>query len=157
MLFAESQISIENFYGIELADFATEVAILSLWIAKHQMNAEFKEKFTAFDTIHDQARPTNALTAIAEALRSDGVFFMGDIKFSSALEDNIGNPFAPSIFAFSVFHGLTVSLAYGGEGLGTAWGEQLAIDKLKEAGFSEIETKHAEDDFLNVYYVARKA
>lgn len=45
VLFAESRISIENFYGIELADFATEVAILSLWIAKHQMNSEFKEKF----------------------------------------------------------------------------------------------------------------
>ena len=45
VLFAESRISIENFYGIELADFATEVAILSLWIAKHQMNTEFKEKF----------------------------------------------------------------------------------------------------------------
>ncbi len=45
VLFAESKISIENFYGIELADFATEVAILALWIAKHQMNAEFKEKF----------------------------------------------------------------------------------------------------------------
>jgi type II restriction/modification system DNA methylase subunit YeeA len=45
VLFAESRINIESFYGIELDDFATEVAILSLWIAKHQMNAEFKEKF----------------------------------------------------------------------------------------------------------------
>ena len=45
VLFAESRIRIENFYGIELADFATETAILSLWIAKHQMNTEFKEKF----------------------------------------------------------------------------------------------------------------
>ncbi len=45
VLFAESRINIENFYGIELDDFATEVAILSLWIAKHQMNTEFKEKF----------------------------------------------------------------------------------------------------------------
>lgn len=45
VLFAESRISIENFYGIELADFAAETAILSLWIAKHQMNTEFKEKF----------------------------------------------------------------------------------------------------------------
>lgn len=45
VLFAESRISIENFYGIEIADFATEVAILSLWIAKHQMNTEFKAKF----------------------------------------------------------------------------------------------------------------
>ncbi|MDJ0457944.1 N-6 DNA methylase [Arthrobacter sp. NQ7] len=45
VLFAESRINIENFFGIEIDDFAVEVAILSLWIAKHQMNAEFKEKF----------------------------------------------------------------------------------------------------------------
>lgn len=45
VLYAESKINIESFYGIELDDFAVEVAILSLWIAKHQMNAEFKEKF----------------------------------------------------------------------------------------------------------------
>jgi hypothetical protein len=45
VLFAESKINIESFYGIELADFATEIAILSLWIAKHQMNTEFREKF----------------------------------------------------------------------------------------------------------------
>lgn len=44
-LFTESQINVENFYGIELDDFAAEVAILSLWIAKHQMNREFLEKF----------------------------------------------------------------------------------------------------------------
>lgn len=45
VLFTESRINIENFYGIEIDDFAVEVAILSLWIAKHQMNSEFKEKF----------------------------------------------------------------------------------------------------------------
>lgn len=41
----DSVINIENFYGIEIDDFAVEVAILSLWIAKHQMNVEFKQKF----------------------------------------------------------------------------------------------------------------
>ena len=45
VLFTDSKINIENFYGIEIDDFAVEVAILSLWIAKHQMNAEFKDKF----------------------------------------------------------------------------------------------------------------
>ena len=45
VLFAESKINIENFFGIEIDDFAVEVAILSLWIAKHQMNSEFKDKF----------------------------------------------------------------------------------------------------------------
>ena len=45
VLWADSRISIENFHGIEIDDFAVEVAILSLWIAKHQMNREFREKF----------------------------------------------------------------------------------------------------------------
>lgn len=44
-LFDKSRISIENFYGIEIDDFAVEVAILSLWIAKHQMNREFEQQF----------------------------------------------------------------------------------------------------------------
>ncbi|MGR0221579.1 DNA methyltransferase [Agromyces sp. ZXT2-6] len=45
VLYAVSNINIENFYGIEIDDFAVEVAILSLWIAKHQMNTEFRAKF----------------------------------------------------------------------------------------------------------------
>ncbi|MGO4383359.1 DNA methyltransferase [Specibacter sp. RAF43] len=45
VLYAESKINIEHFYGLEIDDFAVEVAILSLWIAKHQMNSEFKDKF----------------------------------------------------------------------------------------------------------------
>ncbi|MBC6495131.1 DNA methyltransferase [Microbacterium sp. 4-7] len=45
VLWADSKINIENFYGIEIDDFAVEVAVLSLWIAKHQMNREFREKF----------------------------------------------------------------------------------------------------------------
>lgn len=44
-LWSDSRINIENFYGIEIDDFAAEVAVLSLWIAKHQMNEEFKDKF----------------------------------------------------------------------------------------------------------------
>lgn len=44
-LFDNSRINIENFYGIEIDDFAVEVAILSMWIAKHQMNREFERQF----------------------------------------------------------------------------------------------------------------
>ncbi len=111
---------------------------------------------TAFDTIHDQARPRQVLAAIAEAVGEDGVFLMGDIAFSSRLEDNVGNPLATTVFAFSVFHCLTVSLAYGGEGLGTAWGEQRARELLAEAGFSGVETAQVDGDPLNLYYIARR-
>lgn len=44
-LFKWSTLRLENFYGIEIDDFAHEVAILSLWLAKHQMNVEFQERF----------------------------------------------------------------------------------------------------------------
>jgi len=40
-----SNMKLENYYGIEIDDFAHEIAILSLWLAKHQMNIEFKKKF----------------------------------------------------------------------------------------------------------------
>lgn len=40
-----STISLEQFYGIELDDFAHEITQLSLWLAEHQMNVEFYKMF----------------------------------------------------------------------------------------------------------------
>ncbi|EKT3964664.1 class I SAM-dependent DNA methyltransferase [Flavobacterium psychrophilum] len=42
-----SRIELSQFYGVELDDFAHEIAILSLWLARHQMNQKFKEVFGA--------------------------------------------------------------------------------------------------------------
>lgn len=40
-----SCIHLEQFYGIELLDFPHEVAMLSLWLAEHQMNNKFHADF----------------------------------------------------------------------------------------------------------------
>lgn len=40
-----SRIHLSQFYGIELDDFAHEIAQLSLWLAEHQMNVEFFKEF----------------------------------------------------------------------------------------------------------------
>jgi hypothetical protein len=40
-----SRVELAQFYGIEIDDFAHEIAILSLWLAQHQMNQKFKEVF----------------------------------------------------------------------------------------------------------------
>lgn len=40
-----SSISLGNFYGVELDDFAHEIAILSLWLAEHQMDQLFSKTF----------------------------------------------------------------------------------------------------------------
>lgn len=37
-----TEISLNQFYGIEIKDFAHEMAILSLWLAEHQMNQVFE-------------------------------------------------------------------------------------------------------------------
>ena len=40
-----SNISLQQFYGIEIDDFACDTATLSLWLAEHQMNNKFEEAF----------------------------------------------------------------------------------------------------------------
>jgi 2-polyprenyl-3-methyl-5-hydroxy-6-metoxy-1,4-benzoquinol methylase len=108
---------------------------------------------TAFDAIHDQANPAAVLRAIARALRPGGTFLMQDIRASSHLEKNTDNPLAPFIFTVSCMHCMTVSLAQGGAGLGAAWGEELALQMLAEAGFGPVEVKRLEHDIMNNYYI----
>lgn len=111
---------------------------------------------TAFDAIHDQAYPRKVLKGIADALRPDGIFLCVDIAASSNLHENFDNPMAVLMYAGSVMHCMTVSLALGGEGLGTMWGEQKARELFAEAGFSRVETKRVETDMGNNYYICQK-
>lgn len=64
-----SMISIAQFYGIELDDFAHETAILSLWLAEHQMNKQFTKDFG----VNIQALPlkTNCNIVQGNACRVD--------------------------------------------------------------------------------------
>jgi len=43
-----TDIKLSQFYGIELDDFAHEMAILSLWLTEHQMNKEFVDELQGF-------------------------------------------------------------------------------------------------------------
>lgn len=40
-----SNIKLSQFYGIEIDDFAHEIALLSLWLTEHQMNQAFRNEF----------------------------------------------------------------------------------------------------------------
>jgi 2-polyprenyl-3-methyl-5-hydroxy-6-metoxy-1,4-benzoquinol methylase len=111
---------------------------------------------TAFDVVHDQVAPTTVLRRVAEALAPEGTFFMYDIRASSLLEENISNPMTPYLYSVSVMHCMQVSLAYGGAGLGTCWGEQLARRMLAEAGFSRVDTFEPPLDVTNLVYVCRR-
>jgi len=112
---------------------------------------------TAFDSIHDQARPAEVLTGIAKALRPGGIFLMLDVRASSLLEENMEHPLATFLYTISCNHCMTVSLAEDGAGLGTMWGEQVASQMLREAGFTQIEVKHVKADVMNSYYIASRS
>ncbi|MEW6299489.1 MAG: class I SAM-dependent methyltransferase [Thermodesulfobacteriota bacterium] len=111
---------------------------------------------TAFDAIHDQARPREVLKRIAMALRPDGTFLMQDIAASSHVHKNLDHPMAPVLYTISCMHCMTVSLALNGEGLGAMWGEEKARQLLAEAGFTQVEVTRLSHDIQNSYFIATK-
>ena len=119
-------------------------------------DADRFDLITAFDAIHDQARPDAVLREIATALRPNGTFLMQDILASSHLERNVENPIATFLYTISTMHCMTVSLAQGGAGLGTCWGRELAEEMLRKAGFANVRVEKLPHDDMNYYYIARK-
>jgi 2-polyprenyl-3-methyl-5-hydroxy-6-metoxy-1,4-benzoquinol methylase len=111
---------------------------------------------TAFDAIHDQARPDAVLRGIFDALRADGTFLMQDIKGSSHVHLNLDHPISTYLYTISYTHCMSVSLADGGAGLGTMWGEEKACEMLREAGFEKIGINYLDHDPVNTYYVVGK-
>jgi len=109
---------------------------------------------TAFDAIHDQADPAGVMRRIRAALAAAGTFLMLDVWASSELADNVGVPMAPYLYTISTMHCMSVSLAAGGPGLGTAWGHQVATRMLREAGFTDVQLFERVDP-ANSLYVAR--
>ena len=86
-----TQIKLSQFYGIELDDFAHEMAILSLWLAEHQMNKEF------VDELHDfgKAKPILPLKEAGHITQGNATRLDWEIVCPKGKNDEIyilGNP-----------------------------------------------------------------
>ena len=101
-------------------------------------------------------QPRTVLCTIYDALKLGGTFLMQDIAASSNLEENLDHLLGPTLYTASSMLCMTTSLAYGGEGLGTRWGEQKARQLLAEARFAEVEVKQIPGDVFNNYYIASR-
>ncbi|EFW88663.1 DNA methyltransferase [Streptococcus equinus] len=91
--FETSKISLNQFYGIELDDFAHEVARLSLWIAEYQMNLEAENEInlkSAFLPLRDAGNITqgNALrldwNEILPHQSDDEIYLIGNPPYIGA-------------------------------------------------------------------------
>jgi SAM-dependent methyltransferase len=122
-------------------------------VARLAVDAAF-DVVWAFDSIHDQAHPAAVLRGVRTALAPDGLFAMLDIRGTSDVGEDIRNPFAPFYYGVSVLHCMTVSLAEGGTGLGTMWGERVARRMLAEAGFTSVEVVDSPRP-QNIIYICR--
>lgn len=111
---------------------------------------------TTFDAVHDQRAPDRLLAGINRTLRDDGVYLMQDIHASSQVDDNVDHPLGPLLYAISVTHCMTVSLAVDGAGLGTMWGRQLAREYLHDAGFGDVTVRRLDHDVQNDYWIVRR-
>jgi len=109
-----------------------------------------------FNAVHDQARPLEVLTSIRSILEPGGTLLMDEPCISSNLEDNIGNPIAAMTYSISLLHCMTVSLAEGGAGLGTGWGEQVALALLSDSGVGPVDVHDAPGDPGNAIFVTHR-
>ena len=157
-----------RFAGFDFSDAGIAAARLEAE-RKSLANARFEKRdaarlveigqfdfITTFDAVHDQARPDLVLAGIAGALRPGGVYLCVDTSASSKLAENLDHPLGPFLYTVSCMHCMTVSLADGGMGLGTMWGEQTARKMLVEAGFTSIEAARLDGDIVNTYIIASK-
>lgn len=108
----------------------------------------------AFNCIHDMANPRGALRAIRRALKPVAAMLWSEAKASDQLRDNLSN-WGRSLYAASTMHCMTVSLAHGGEGLGSVVGPGLARELALEAGFSSFAPLGVENQFHRIF-VLRK-
>ncbi|MFO7876864.1 MAG: class I SAM-dependent methyltransferase [Desulfovermiculus sp.] len=122
--------------------------------------AEWQDLFdyvTAFDAIHDQTHPLQALRGIRAMLKPGGLLSMVDIAASSHLADNVDHPMGPFLYTVSLMHCLPVGLVNNGAGLGMMWGRKKATAMLEEAGFADISVREIPDDPFNLHFEAWKA
>jgi ubiquinone/menaquinone biosynthesis C-methylase UbiE len=157
---------LSRFVGYDLSDIGLAAARAEA-DRNHLTNVRFEKRdaarlgetarfdlVTTFDAVHDQARPDLVLAGIARALRSGGVYLCVDISASSKLSENLDHPLGPFFYTISCMHCMTVSLAEGGMGLGTMWGEQKAVEMLSDAGFTSIQAARVDGDIANTYFIA---
>jgi SAM-dependent methyltransferase len=142
--------------SVERGRKKAESAGLASRVSVEQIAAEqvpYRDRFDlvmAFNCIHDMAHPRAALMAIRRMLKSDGAFLWSEADVGPRLEDNLG-PVGRTLYGASTMHCMTVSLAYGGEGLGSAISQELAQGLAAEAGFATLERLPIKNPFHQIF------
>ncbi len=135
------------------------VVFHALDAVKMKDDPDCKEAFdyvTAFDAVHDQTRPAEALEAVHAVLKPGGCFSMVDIAAHTDIAGNTDHPMGPFLYTVSLMHCMPVGRVNGGAGLGMMWGKEKAAEMLADAGFQEVAVTEIPDDPFNVHFFCWK-
>jgi SAM-dependent methyltransferases len=146
-----------NAANAEAADWGLSNARFDVRDVSTLEQKEHYDLVTAFDTVHDQAKPAALLSHVAAALKKGGIFLMWDVAASSDLHNNKNHLLGPFLYAVSCMHCMTVSLSQNGEGLGAMWGQEKAKQMLATAGLVGTQVHRIDEDPVSCCYVATKA
>lgn len=109
---------------------------------------------TAFDVLHDTADPLGVLRSVRKALGPGGRFVVLEINGADRLEDN-ASPFGTVFYGISLAFCMSIAIARGGEGLGTAG---LPEGRLRayaaQAGFSDVRRVEINDPIQALFEVS---
>ncbi len=111
---------------------------------------------TAFDAIHDQTRPMEALKGVRSILKPGGRFSMIDIAADSSLAANVAHPMGTFLYTVSLMHCMPVGLAENGVGLGMMWGRQKAVEMIEGAGFEDVRVLRIPEDSFNLHFFCKR-
>jgi ubiquinone/menaquinone biosynthesis C-methylase UbiE len=117
-------------------------------------SADHFDLVMAFNCIHDMAHPRAALAGIRRALKPGGVFLWSEAQAADQLEENF-SPVGRTMYAASTMHCMTVSLAQGGEGLGSVISEKLARELVQEAGFSGLDRLPVKNPYHQIFVIRK--
>ncbi|HKZ59434.1 MAG TPA: methyltransferase domain-containing protein [Candidatus Thermoplasmatota archaeon] len=109
---------------------------------------------TAFDVVHDTADPLGVFTGVRSALNPGGTFMLLEINGADRLEDNAA-PLGPIFYGISLLFCMSIAVARGGEGLGTAGLHNARVrEYAAKAGFASVKRVDINNP-INVLYEVR--
>jgi len=109
-----------------------------------------------FDCIHDMTHPAKVIDAIHQCIKTDGTWFIKDIRSKPRFEDNLRNPMLAMMYGFSIMSCMSSAMSEpDGAGLGTlGFNPEIAEKMSRDAGFSRF-VMHDFKDPGNLYYEVR--
>ena len=96
-----SGLHLSQFYGIEIDDFACEIARLSLWLAEHQLNSLWQQEFgfappalplRESGNIHSGNSLRLDWNQVCPKGREDEVYIIGALLIKSKVGYSLPNP-----------------------------------------------------------------